>query len=100
VNHTFSSWQKYLIVMIVPIGISLAAAVYDRFYLKLFVSALIVGPTFEWVLGAWYERITGQKLWVYQSSKGSQSHTSWLVLPYWGLAGVCFGILSKVLLNM
>lgn len=75
-----------LIVLVAHVGMSL---------LYVFVVFALAGTAFEWLIGFFYHQIIGQRLWTYHRYTIS-GYTSLLSVPFWGLAGVFFWLLSQV----
>lgn len=75
-----------LIVLVAHVGMSL---------LYVFVVFALAGTAFEWLIGFFYHQIIGQRLWTYHRYTIS-GYTSFLSVPFWGLAGVFFWLLSQV----
>ncbi len=98
VNRTFKTKNRKLLycgAISLPISLSIVASYFDYRYSILFVLGVLIGSCCEWLLGYYYEKIMGEQLWKYDS-KSLNGHTSLRVLPYWGLAGVSFGILTNL----
>ena len=50
----------------------------------------------EYIFGFLFHKTLGQKLWVYR--KGAvDGYTSLLAIPFWGMAGIIFLAIAKVL---
>lgn len=89
-------WKEYVAIIVWP----LLSVIILMFFigidlLKLFVISMIVGTIFELLLGFVYEKVLNQKLWKYNqfSIKG---YTSLLSIPLWGIAGVVFWSIGKI----
>lgn len=63
--------------------------------LPVFLTFAITGTFIEWLIGFFYHRIVGQKLWTYHRYSLT-GYTSLLSIPIWGLAGVLFWLLAKI----
>jgi len=59
------------------------------------LSFALVGTFLEWLIGFFYHKIVGQKLWTYHRYSLS-GYTSLLSIPLWGLAGALFWLLAKI----
>ncbi len=57
----------------------------------------IVGTTAEYFLGYTFHKIVGRKLWTYHTySIGG--YTSWLSIPLWGIGGIFFWLISRLII--
>ncbi len=64
--------------------------------LVLFFLSSLLGLFLEYVVGLAYYKTLNKKLWVYQQLSIS-GYTSLLSIPIWGVAGVIFWLLSKII---
>lgn len=93
-EHHFT-FGKYILVLIMPLMASFYVIGKVPHLLNVFIVFAFVGPFLEWLLGFSYYKIVGQRLWTYH--RYSITHyTSFLTIPFWGLAGVLFWLLSQL----
>lgn len=92
-------WQKYIALLFTPTAImAVLAFVIGIKILYLYLVSALVGFGLEYFLGFTYEKVFHRKLWTYDATAYSiGEHTSLLTLPMWGLAGVVFWSLGKIL---
>jgi uncharacterized membrane protein len=90
---------RYLLFLSVPLACS-ALIIYERGrgYLTIFIISILLGTVSEWLLGYYYEKIVGHKLWVYKRGH-INGYTSWLIMPVWGFTGVLFALLTAAVLK-
>jgi len=90
-------WSEYMAILIWPILFVIALAYFiDVRILSLFLLSSFVGFVLEYVVGFTYHKTLNEKLWHYERlSIGG--YTSLLSIPIWGVAGVIFYFLSKML---
>src|SRR3989344_5915283 len=89
-------WREYIAIVIWPI-VAVAGFAYfiDTKVLSLFVTSAVFGFVLEYILGLTYHKALNKRLWSYDRlSVGG--YTSLLTLPIWGIAGVVFWFLSKM----
>jgi len=89
-------WSEYIAIIIVPIlFIVFLTFYYDFAILKMFILSAIIGFVAEGVIGFVYDKVLNKKLWTYDrlSIKG---YTSYLSIPLWGIAGVLFWFITKL----
>lgn len=94
-NHfTYSKYFAYLFFPLMAIVYALFAI--NISLLKVFVVFALLGTFFEWLVGFSYHKVIGQRLWTYHRlSLGG--YTSWLSIPFWGIAGLIFWILLQII---
>jgi uncharacterized membrane protein len=64
--------------------------------LAYFLLCSVAGSLAEYIFGFLFHKTLGQKLWVYR--KGAvDGYTSLLAIPFWGMAGIIFLAIAKVL---
>jgi len=68
----------------------------DERLLKVFIFFSIFGAVIEWLVGFFYHKVVGQKLWTYHYFPWFNSYTSWMSMPLWGLAGVMFWLAARM----
>ncbi len=89
-------WSEYFAIITIPIiFIVFLIAYYDLAILKMFVASAIIGFIAEGFIGFIYDKTLNKRLWTYNrlSVKG---YTSYLSIPLWGIAGVVFWFISKL----
>lgn len=89
--------RRYMFFISFPLVLSATiVTILGTHYLLLFIASSIVGPIAEYAFGRYFLTITGTRLWQYeQFSFGG--HTSLLIVPAWGFAGVLFVLLSRLI---
>jgi hypothetical protein len=65
-------------------------------YVRMFIYASVVGTILEGLMGAAIHKIFGIRIWTYHYGKIG-NFTSIYSLPYWGVAGVLFAAIGKML---
>ncbi|MDP2930301.1 MAG: hypothetical protein Q8N56_01685 [bacterium] len=89
-------WGEYLAIIAAPILFIVFMAIYfDKKILSVFVASAIVGFILEGIVGFVYEKVIGKRLWTY-NYLSVRGHTSILSIPIWGIAGVVFWFVSKL----
>ena len=92
-------WQEYLALLLGPhIAVVLQAHFIDIKIIYLYAVSAVVGFLLEFLLGFFYHQTLNKKLWVYDSEAYAiwNGYTSLLTFPMWGLAGVIFWHLGKI----
>lgn len=93
-HFKFSRYLFYLLFPIIAIVYSLIYTGSTIIYIFLIFS--VVGTALEWLAGFTYHMVVGQRLWTYHRfSIGG--YTSLLSIPLWGLGGVFFWLLQKII---
>lgn len=89
-------WSEYVAIIIWPLLFVIILAYYvETKILVLFMVSAFVGFILEYVLGFVYHKTLNRRLWHYDKfSVGG--YTSWLAIPIWGIAGVIFWFLAKI----
>jgi uncharacterized membrane protein len=89
-------WSEYMAILIWPVLFVVAFAYF--FNVRIFILFLIssfVGFVLEYVVGLTYHKTLNRRLWNYgRLSIGG--YTSLLSIPIWGVAGVIFWFLGKM----
>jgi len=89
-------WSEYMALLIWPVLFVLAFAYFvDVKILSLFLVSCFVGFVLEYILGFAYHKTLNKKLWTYKRLS-LNGYTSLLSIPFWGVAGVVFWFLSKM----
>ncbi len=90
-------WSEYIVMIMFPI-ICVLVMVY--FYgikiLNLFVVSCFAGFFLEYIIGLAYHKTLNKRLWVYDRLS-VQGYTSLLSIPLWGIGGVTFWFISKMI---
>lgn len=94
-EHRFS-FSRYIYLLLFPLLATLVILQRnDTKLLMVFLTFSLFGTFLEWLIGFFYHKIVGQRLWTYHRYSWS-GYTSWLSIPLWGLAGVLFWLLARV----
>ncbi len=89
-------YSEYVAIIFFPSLFVLYLGVYisvNIFYL--YLASSIVGFLLEYILGFVYHKTLNRRLWYYRRLNVG-GYTSLLVIPIWGIAGVIFWFLSKM----
>jgi len=90
-------WIEFWALLAPPIIWSFALAYfYGTDIFALFAASMVVGIVLEYGLGRAYHQTLNKRLWTY-TRYSIGGYTSWLTLPMWGVAGVIFWSLGKVI---
>lgn len=93
-HYKFGRYLFYLMFPVVALVFSLFFASPE--VLSIFLAFSVIGPALEWLAGFSYHMVVGQRLWTYHRySIGG--YTSFFTIPLWGLAGILFWLLNKVI---
>jgi hypothetical protein len=82
-------WSEYVVVTTLP-----SFALLWTWYrigpeaVYMYAITCFAGPILEYTLGRAYHFTIGKRLWTYKTSRLG-GYTSLLVIPYWGLVGIC-----------
>jgi len=88
---------RYMYLLLFPIiGILVSLFLGGQTAFKTFIIFALLGPLLEWCIGFSYQNIVGQKLWTYHRY-AIAGNTSLLAIPFWGLAGVLFYYLARII---
>lgn len=90
-------WSEYFAIISLPIISIIIFAYFINFkIIFFFLLGSFFGFLLEYLVGLVYYKTLNKKLWTYEkfSFKG---YTSLLSIPLWGIAGMSFWLLSKVL---
>ncbi|MBI5127214.1 hypothetical protein HZA76_02035 [Candidatus Roizmanbacteria bacterium] len=94
-EHHFS-FSKYIYLLLFPLLATIVILQRNSSKLALvFLTFSFFGTVMEWLIGFFYHKIVGQRLWTYHRYSW-MGYTSWLCLPLWGFAGVLFWLLARV----
>ena len=94
-EHHFS-YSRYVYLLLFPMlaAILIVSRSTDLLWV-VFLTFSAVGTFIEWLIGFFYHRIVGQRLWTYHRHSIS-GYTSLLSIPLWGLAGIMFWLLARI----
>ncbi len=89
-------WSEYILLVIWPVIFVFGFAYFiDIKIINMFIISSFIGFVLEYILGFSYYKTLNKKLWEYNRlSVGG--YTSLLSIPFWGVAGVFFWFLSKI----
>ena len=94
-NHHYS-FGKYLYFLILPILIILYFTKGSNLnFFAVFVGFALLGTLSEWLIGFFYHKIVGQRLWTYHRYSIT-SYTSFLSIPIWGFSGLIFYLFIQI----
>ncbi len=89
-------WSSFVAFLFAPVCASLLLTlVYGWRVLFLFAVSCVVGFLMEFSLGLLYHKTLKHRLWSYDRYNVG-GYTSWLTIPMWGVAGVLFWLLGRV----
>ena len=89
-------WSEYALLVIWPaLGTMGLAYVYGMRIVSLFVISCVFGFALEYGAGLTYHKVLGKRLWTYDMFS-VQGYTSLLTIPVWGMVGVIFWFLGKI----
>ncbi|MCI0566508.1 hypothetical protein L0Y46_04935 [bacterium] len=90
-------FREYIAIIAAPILCIGAYAYYiDARILFLFLGSSMVGFILEYALGLTYHKTLNKRLWTY-GRLSVDGYTSFLSIPVWGIAGVVFWLVSKLI---
>ncbi|MBI3558975.1 hypothetical protein HY085_01135 [Candidatus Gottesmanbacteria bacterium] len=90
--------SKFLYFLIFPlISILFVASQLQIPIILGFLIFSIVGTTAEYFLGYSFYQIVGRKLWTYHTYPIG-GYTSWLSVPLWGVGGIIFWLISRLII--
>ena len=102
-KHTKNKYKKhfkfarYLFLLLFPMFGTLVSFFIAGFSaIKIFILFSFMGPALEWCIGYSYQAIVGQKLWTYHRYSIT-GNTSLLAIPFWGLAGLLFYYIARMI---
>lgn len=90
-------FSRYLFYLLFPTLAIIFSFIYtSSTVIYIFLIFSLVGTALEWLAGFAYHMVVGQRLWTYHRfSIGG--YTSFLSLPLWGLGGILFWLLQKLI---
>lgn len=94
-THHFSV-SKFIYFLIFPLLITMyfvQKQTMDVF--SIFIGFALFGTLAEWLIGYFYEKIVGERLWTYHRY-AINKYTSVLSIPMWGLCGLIFYQFMKI----
>ena len=90
-------WSEYIAMIILPVLFVLFLSFYfDIKILYMFLVSSAIGFVAEGLMGFAYDKILNKRLWTY-NRLDIKGYTSFLSIPLWGIAGVVFWFLSKLI---
>ena len=90
------SFSKYLYFLILPILIIIYFIHGSNLnFIAVFLGFSLFGTLAEWIIGFFYHKIVGQRLWTYHRY-AIFNYTSFLSIPLWGLAGLIFYLFIQI----
>jgi len=90
-------WSEYIAIIIWPLLAVVGFAIFvDVKMLSLFFVSCAVGFLFEYLVGLVYHRTLNKRLWTY-NRLSVQGYTSLLSIPLWGVAGILFWLIGKMI---
>lgn len=90
-------WTEYIAIIILPIiSIFIFAYLIDIKIINLFIISSFVGFALEYILGLTYHKTLNKRLWVYDRFS-IQGYTSLLSIPLWGIGGITWWFLIKMI---
>jgi len=89
-------WSEYIAIIIWPLLTVLGLAYFvSSKILSLFLISALAGFALEYIIGLTYYKTLNRRLWTYgRLSVGG--HSSLLSIPLWGVAGVMFWFIAKM----
>lgn len=90
------SFGKYVYYLTLPVLVALYFIQgHELNFVAIFIGFALLGTLAEWLVGFFYHKILGQRLWTYHRYTIS-GYTSLLSTPLWGLAGIVFYFLIQI----
>ena len=90
-------WSEYSAILAGPVlSIIILAVLIDIKILTLFLVSASVGFLLEYVVGLTYHKTLNKRLWRYERLS-IDGYSSLLSVPIWGIAGVIFWFLGKMI---
>ncbi len=90
-------WSEYVSIIIWPLLCIILMTIFiDIRALVMFIVSCGVGFILEYILGLTYHKVLNKKLWEYKRLS-VYGYTSLLTIPVWGVAGVVFWFLGKMI---
>ena len=90
------NWTEYALLALPTLVVTVMLANHvDIRVLDLYVRSALVGFSLEYLLGLAYHQTLNERMWTY-THFDVHGYTSFLTLPFWGLGGVIFWMLSKI----
>ncbi len=90
-------WREYVALLAAPVTGCLGLAYfYGPKLILFFLVSCVVGLFLEYGIGKLYHKTLNRRLWTY-SRLNIGGYTSWLTLPMWGIAGVVFWLLARII---
>jgi uncharacterized membrane protein len=90
-------WSEYIAIIIWPIlCVFVMAYLIDVRILAMFILSCCAGFVLEYIVGLAYHKVLNKRLWEYKRLS-INGYTSLLTIPIWGVAGVLFWFLGKMI---
>jgi len=90
-------WREYFAILICPLLFIVALAYFvDIKILSMFLISSFVGFAMEYGAGLVYHKTLNRRLWTY-GRLSLHGYTSPLSIPLWGIVGVGFWLISKMI---
>lgn len=90
-------WREYFAIIIWPIILVFVLAyIIDGRIMILFILSCFAGLILEYITGLTYYKTMNSRLWIY-TRLSIGGHTSLLSIPLWGIAGVLYWYIGKML---
>lgn|SRR3989338_1874196 len=90
-------WREYLAIIILPLLCVIYLSIFvDIRILNLFLLSGFVGFLLEYVIGLTFHKTLNRRLWEYKFYS-INGYTSLLTVPVWGMAGIVFWLIGKML---
>jgi len=90
-------WSEYVLMTLGPlVGLFLFYLVDSWKAVAFFLGSCVIGFLGELIIGFLFEKTLGRKIWEHKKMS-VRGHTSWLVIPFWGMAGLMFLALLRIL---
>lgn len=90
-------WREYVAMLIAPILGTLGLTYFLGFRpIEVFLICCFVGPALEWLLGIFYHKTIGARLWIYERYPWPGGYTSFLAMPIWGIGLVFIWLFLKL----
>lgn len=88
-------WSEYVLLIIFPVlALIWLSKIFGVIIWNIYLVSMLAGEMLEYFVGWAYHKTEGKRLWEYKRASIS-GYTSWLSLPFWGIAGILFFLLAK-----
>lgn len=90
-------WREYFALIAAPVTGSLGLAhFYGQKVIYFFLVACVAGFILEYTIGIAYHKTLNRRLWTY-GKYNVGGYTSLLTFPLWGVAGIVFWLLARLI---